>query len=155
MPLIALLQDGLADRLSPVFGPHLHRWRHYALLYLTTAYPMSVENAARLIHMDPQTANSIYNNPSVQQLVARLADRINTLASDELERELAQAREKIKFLSGRVRQLEHHLSYLASIFSPLPVPPTPAPMILEPLPAPALPARRRRASPRGGDAFAA
>lgn len=150
-----VLQDGLADRLADFFGNHIHRWRHYAVLYLSTAYPLSVDEAGQLIHMDSVTAHKIYNNPSSKQILRRMSERMEKLAPDERERELALAREKTAFLSGRVKELEHQLSYVKTVYGELPVPPAPPPAVLQPITVAVPQPRRRRASPRGGDAFAA
>jgi hypothetical protein len=148
-----VLQDGLADRLALVLGTHLHRWRHFSLGYLMTAYPFSLEEAARLIHMDPLTAKKIYDNPSDAQILGRATAKMQTREPAALTAALESSRQRTAYLGERVAELEHQIAYLATVFGPLPAAPTrPGPQA----PAPGRAIRRRlRLSPRGGDAFAA
>lgn len=150
-----VLKDGLADRLEESFGAGIHRYRHYALLYLTAVNPLTIDEAARLIHMDPITAAKIYNNPSAKQIVSRMLARMEKSAPDERERELAALRRENSFFKTRLKELEHQLAYAQVLYGDIPLPPDVPPTILRPVDAAARPPRRRRASPRGGDAFAA
>lgn len=151
-----ILQDGLVRQLATHLGRRLHRWRHYALLYLTTAYPLSRDEAARLIHMDPDTAKEIYDNPSAKQILSRLRARLGRDGDDEMYRELQRARDRIAYLEKELRQKDHQLAYLGTVYGPLPQPPA-LPAIVGPvvLASQQMQPTRRRNAPRGADAFAA
>jgi hypothetical protein len=137
-----LLMWGMTGRLNAFIDGysftdgHMHLWRHFAFHYLTRIGPFKPLDAARLIHMDLQTAVRIYDNPNIDQVLGTYFRP----STDAEPTEVGALRARVQDLETergglrhQIAQLEHRINYAEiALGRGLPLPPTQVPAIPAP-----------------------
>jgi hypothetical protein len=123
-----LFSDGLEQRIRKGLATYngnieiaLHRWRHYGVVYLVTAWRLSQDRAAWFAHMDPDTARDIYMNPLMQELLVALREHVASVrpsqaATIHAESDIPQLKERLNALESKLADAEHKVAYYQGLF---------------------------------------
>lgn len=122
-----LFTGGLEQRISKGLAKYnggveiaLHRWRHYGVVYLVTAWRLSQDRAAWFAQMDPDTARDIYMNPLMQELLVALRGHFASVRPPQValqtESETPQLKERLNALESKLADAEHKVAYYQGLF---------------------------------------
>lgn len=128
-----LLLSGLKGRLNTFIdqlsdrGRHLHQWRHFSFHYLTRVAGFSCRDAARLIHMQEATAQKIYDNPDLDEVLKAYANASAPSAAPTPP-DLSEALARASAAEQEAAEYRHKIQYAEAVLGrPLPEPPTKLP----------------------------